>query len=847
MTAPGRWGNRIRALVCGLVVLAGTLVLVSQGARAQDVPPSGSAVQEPKVGPPVADPAQPALPDAAPGDPSAPDPSSVAPSPVAPEPPAAEIDYAAWGKLAEQVETAVEDLTTPRQTLEAMRAEVVPWRAQFLTAQGTNAQRISTLQDQIAALGPPPSDGVVEAEELVLRRGQLNDQLARLQAPVIAADEAYRRADGIVRAIDSQLRARQASALLALLPSPLNPAHWPEGYEVAQTAVLALWHEVTLRWSLPNGKTQLLDRLPAVIGLFVSGLYLMLRGWMLIEQLIARYLAAERGRGYRVAALVLSLGEVVVPAIGAALFAASLHYTGLLGIGGTRLVSSLPQFVVAAFLIHWLGLRMFPRDDSPALLRLTPEQRREGRWIATLYGTLLAFDGLRTEMIGQEAISDAARAVLSFPGLLFAAVLLVRLGWLIQQDRAEDSKSGDAARFALQFLAFVARAAMVIGVVGATLAAIGYLSAAKALILPAMASLCLMAFLSILLVLISDIYILLTGKGNEAAESLVPVLLGFALVVASVPVFALIWGARLADLTEAWVKLKDGISIGDTRISPTNFLLFLLFFAAGYMLTKLLQGALRGSILPRTRLDKGGRNAVISGVGYIGIFLSALIAINAAGIDLSGLAFVAGGLSLGLGFGLQNIVSNFVSGLILLIERPISEGDWIEVSGVQGTVKTISVRSTRIQTFDRTDVIVPNTELVVGHVTNYTRFNLSGRLIVPVGVAYGSDSRKVERILLEIAEAQPLALLNPPPLVVFQGFGQDAMNFEIRVILRDINFTVSVRSEINHQIVKRFAEEGIEIPFAQSDITIRNAAQLGEALRGALAPSGPEKAPDEGV
>ena len=321
-----------------------------------------------------------------------------------------------------------------------------------------------------------------------------------------------------------------------------------------------------------------------------------------------------------------------------------------------------------------------------------------------------------------------------------------------------------------------------------------------------------------------------SGDLEDAPVSVLPVLTGSLLAVISLPLLALIWGATATDLEAIWARLVEGFEVGEVVISPVDFVLFLIVFAIGYVLTKTLQGVLRRSVLPVLRMDVGAKSALTAGVGYVGIVIAALVAISTTGLDLSSLAIVAGALSVGIGFGLQNIVNNFVSGIILLVERPIKTGDWVEIGGVHGTVQKVNVRSTEIQTFDRSTMFVPNADLISGTVTNWTHGNSHGRLIVQVGVAYGTDVRRVEKILLEVAQAHPMLMRRPGAYIVFTGFGADSLDFEIRGVLRDVNWILNVASDIRFSVYERFEKEGIEIPFAQRDVHIRSLGGLDKLI-----------------
>jgi potassium-dependent mechanosensitive channel len=745
-------------------------------------------------------------------------------------------DYDGWNIIAGRAERSLLAQRAADHAFEELRDTMQAWRDRFLSAQDSNQARIDTLQSQLDTLGAVPDNGGKEALEITERRDALAAQLAEALAPQTRAQEAWSRADGLVREINTLLRLRQTDALLRLGPTPLNPAYWPGAFEAISGSLFEVLSEVSQAYQSQTRRAESREKLPQTLAYLLLAALLLWRGRRWMETITLR-LQGRLGRGgNELAGFVASLGMFLLPVIGLYALTRALNTTALLGFHGQIIASNLPQTGISFFMARWVAAHLFAKHPhANPLLTLSQEARREGRIYAGALGLLSGLAMLLRDMAVYDAYSDATTAVLMLPLFVLSGLILLRLGHLLRRGSTAPSEveaEDVQPLFRNRITGGLGRVAMLTGVVGPLVAMIGYFAAAGALVMPMAISLALAGTLLILSRLATDVYAIVTGKSDEElGNSLTPVLLAFALMLVSLPGFALIWGAKPADLYQIWSRLQSGFTVGETKVSLSALLTFAVVFGAGYLLTRLLQQTLKTTVLPKTSLDKGGQNAISAGLGYVGIFLATVIGVTSAGIDLSSLALVAGALSVGIGFGLQTIVSNFVSGIILLVERPISEGDWIEVNGQMGYVRNISVRSTRIETFDRTDVIVPNQDLIASQVTNYTRGNLIGRAVIPVGVAYGTDTRRVERILREIAEAQPLVAMNPPPSVHFVGFGADSLDFEIRAILRDVNFVLTVKSEINHEIARRFVEEDIEIPFAQRDIWLRNP----EALTGSTA------------
>jgi small-conductance mechanosensitive channel len=323
-----------------------------------------------------------------------------------------------------------------------------------------------------------------------------------------------------------------------------------------------------------------------------------------------------------------------------------------------------------------------------------------------------------------------------------------------------------------------------------------------------------------------------------SAEERVPGLIWFRLASGLV-VWAtfLLWALWSWGLSEQGVGLvldnvTSGFDVGSLHFAPAKLVGAIAVLAIGMSLSRWMRYKVVPDLVRRSRLDRGGREAIITISGYLGVLVTLLVALGVAGINFAHLALVAGALSVGIGFGLQNVVNNFVSGLILLFERPVRTGDWVVVGDTQGFVRKISIRSTQIETFDRADVIVPNSELISNRVSNLMLNDPWGRITVPVGVAYGSDVQQVIDILVNIASEHPGVLKNQPgvspPKAFFIEFGDSALLFELRCFIRQIDRKFEIKSDINIAIDAAFRAAGISIPFPQRDVHMIPAATPGQ-------------------
>lgn len=287
-------------------------------------------------------------------------------------------------------------------------------------------------------------------------------------------------------------------------------------------------------------------------------------------------------------------------------------------------------------------------------------------------------------------------------------------------------------------------------------------------------------------------------------------------------IFPTIWGVY-SDIGQAYQKISEfGFSLAGHKMTLGMIGEAVVFFFIAYFIGFVLCAFLEDEVYPRKQIERGVAKSINSLVSYSLWILGAFLAFFALGFELKQLALIAGALSVGIGFGLQNIVNNFVSGIILLFERPVKIGDLLEIKGEWGEVEKMGLRSTTIRTYSKTQLIIPNSDFITQSVTNLTLSDSEYRLVIPVGIAYGSDTKLAQEVMQKVLDGHDKVLENPEPRVFFNEFGGSSLNFELLVWIQDVSMKREVVSSILFEIDQRFREHKIEIPFPQRDLHVRS-------------------------
>jgi potassium efflux system protein len=685
---------------------------------------------------------------------------------------------------------------------------------------------------RLKQLGAPPAkDAPPESPAVTAEREALNLAFSELDGALKQARLFLVRADQLTERLNVQRQSLYARELFQRSPSALDPSLWIEAASALPAEMSRRLELVELWGATAQGPTGLLRVAAALLTLaaiiFVA---IVITHWWLPRFDIrghAETRFAKARTGFMVA---LWLAVRTPLAVVAGLVA--LEVFGL----WPRRFEELGAGIVAGTAVAAFGrgvARGLLAPDSPArrlvaLDDLTAVCLHDHLvWTTRALGILMALQVLHKIMFAPLALTISTNAVF---GIAIAALLIHLVVCLRRaQDAAPDAAV--AAPWVRPLAWFFAAAIVTALIVGYA----GFAAFVAFRVVVAAAVLCALYLLLVIAdALFTDALDENTARGRAIASNLgiayrniaiAGTLLsaGVRVVLILIAVVVVIgpWEVSTADLLSTAQSTSLTFRIGEVSISFRAILSAAAALLIALFVTRIGQRWLQTQLLPRTALEPSLQLSIATIFGYIGVIVAVMLAMGSLGIDLQKIALVAGALSVGIGFGLQAIVSNFVSGLILLAERPIRVGDSIVVKGEEGWVRKIRVRATEIETFDRASVIVPNSELITGVVKNWTHANTMGRIVVKIGVGYDSDPERVREILTAIAVEHPQVLKTPPPRAFLVAFGDSALNFELRCVVSDVENGMAVKSDLHYALLARFRAAGIEIPYPQQEVRLR--------------------------
>ena len=758
-----------------------------------------------------------------------------------------EIDYNEMNSDLDKTENELKSRKVTGQELSAAVKFLSDNRSKIDEVKKQVEKELNFVQKKIDALGPAPAEGTTEPAIIAEKRSEFNRELNFQKSKMAEADILLTRIDELDNLIITVRNQKLLGSLLECQSSLINPTvFWESTEEFVDFGVDII--KSPLNWFAElntEGRDFVKTNVIPVIIIFLLSLWLGIYLRLFIMRHFGYRQDLEHIRyGQKViAAICVAVGYGVIPAFILGSLLVWLVSNEVMTVGFFGLVlNSFLYFALYVILIRAVARVIFaPYNEKWRLVNVsTPKAKSVTQ---ALYASIMLIGFVAyLEYVAQKA--NYSLELISYLTAISAAVKAFCMVWVIKRllwendeepvedaDEAQEEKSDDeedtpeeeeiTPAFKITFLASI----FAIGVFGLSLFGYPYLSD--------------FIFNHILMsVFVIGVFAVIRKSINELLQRVLilnfwvttfrlrrrilrklnfwsGLLIDPVLLVLMVLILLSLWGVSTDILLQTTINLLTGFTVGGVEISIVAIILGIIVFL---LLVGLVRGAKRrlmDNILSKMDIDEGLKHSLASGFGFLGFTVAALLSFAIMGGNLTNFALIAGALSVGVGLGLQNVVNNFVSGIILLFERPIKVGDWVVINGEEGKIKQINIRSTEVETFKRSSLIIPNASLLSTTVTNLTHGNNWARYAIKVGVAYGSDTQKVKEVLLECAQNNRRVLKKPEPYVLFQDFGASSLDFELRFYVSDIWNGWTVPSDLRFEINRRFAEEGIEIPFPQ--------------------------------
>lgn len=802
----------------------------------KSAPPAQTAPTPPPTEPNAQAPADPNAPAATPAQPA----GDRSDSPGLPKTVAS--DIARMTAAMDSVRQSVDRLKESDSDLARLRGEI----DQIMQGLSKSAEALRPLltavRKQVESLGAPPAkEAPPEAPAVAAERERLSAIVANLDGAQKTIDLNEVRSRELIQQITERRQALFARNLLRSTRSPLTPYHWERA---ARDFPAAAGFAEYLSADWVRAATPVMPQLIAFVVAALLAFIGLTFGVRRLVRITDRPPPDGRTffeRAQRIAWIAPARMLPTIVAIGILRYA--LSFLDLIDVQGTQVITAIFDAVMLSVIVATIIITVLS-PHTPGL-RLVDLANRPARHIARYLSGIIAVYALDLALadIGRTLVAPLSLIVMrTFAASLVYAALLA--GLLLTRFTTRPVRSPETGALTQHVAPLYAPwwlklpLWVITGLIlGATLA--GYISLGRFIAQQLVLTGTVLVAAGICCLTIRQITRTIDHPTNRFGQTLTgplrleqsrvsefawlaELLLTLALIIVVVPIVLIQWGFTGSEIRDWFATAFFGFEVGQFKVSPARILLGVLLFVGLLFVTRIVQRWMRERVLQPRRVEAGIANSIETTVGYAGIGLSAVIAISYAGLDITNLAIVAGALSLGIGFGLQSIVNNFVSGLILLVERPVKVGDRIVAGDQEGHVRRISVRSTEIETFDRARLIIPNSELITGRVLNKTHRSLVGRGTVRVGVSYNADPQQVIDILVSCAKAHPQVLTEPPPGAVFDNFGASSLDFFMWFFVADVARAGPVESDLRVAILIEFRAAGIEIPFSQHDIHLRD-------------------------